>query len=596
MTRPESELSYPLMNAWGEPRRLGVELELAGLDLDQLLELIEASIGGKVKRYSDYEAEVIGTRLGTLRVEFDAAVFREHKVKQLVADLDPGLLDSLDRQALERTLAGMAQWVVPFELVFDPLPLSRISELEAIRQVLSEKALGTSSSMLYAFGLHLNMEPPNLEPETILSYLRAFLVLYEKLKHHHDINPARKLSGFIAPFPREYAMLILDTGYQPDLTQMIDDYLTLNPTRNRPLDLLPLWSFLDEPRVRARLPDEKIHPRPAFHYRLPDSRVDESDWSITREVEVWLRVETLANHPRLLAKRCRYELKRLRGPFWYWLRRAWRTKPLLSRRPLIAVTGPDRGGFVAWACTWLALRRVGARAIWLKPGDYGDDPYLPPFDGLILGGGADVDPGRYLPDFESLSAEERQEDAQEYPRKSWPRRLSRWVASGLYAARSFFSLTSYGVDYERGEFEETCLAKALREDLPVLGICRGAQFLNVTLGGDLYDDIKGFYSETGRVTTVLPTNLIEVDEASFLGHLLGRRSLRVNSLHHQAIRRLASGLRVCARDRAGMIQAVESMDHHLWLGVQWHPEYLITSKIQQKIFHHLVQEASARKL
>lgn len=587
---------YPLTKANGDPRQIGVELELAGLDLKDLSELLVDTVGGELERRSDYEAVLRGSSLGSIRIEFDAAMFRELKVRRFLKEWDPGWREAFDPASWERTLASLAQWLVPFELVFDPLPPARLPELEALRRALSGRALGTSSSPLYAFGLHLNVEPPDLEATTILRYIRAFLLLYEELKLRHDINPTRAWSGFIAPFPRDYVLLVLDARYAPNRDELIADYLTFNPTRNRPLDLLPLFCHLAPHRVRASLPEEKIHPRPAFHYRLPDCRVDESDWTITGEWEIWKRVERLAHDQANLAKRCRYELQRLRGPLWYWLRRLWRTKPILSRRPVIAVTGPDRGGLIAWICTWFALKRAGARAIWLRPETFRDDPSLPPFDGLILGGGADIDPGRYQPDFESLMADPVDEEPASSPEaRQRYRRWVRWIAAALYSLRRTFALTSRVVDVERGEFEQTCVEKAFRERLPILGICRGAQFLNVALGGDLHPEVATFYGEVDHPSTLLPLHPIDIDGGSHLQAILSRPSLRVNSLHHQAIGRLGQGLRVSARDRAGVVQAVESIEHPLWLGVQWHPEYLPLSRIQQRLFKNLVQQALAGK-
>ncbi len=592
--------AYPKTNEHGQPRRLGVELELAGLNLEELTSLLQETVGGRVEKRSDYEAVIHDTSLGKIRIEFDAIMFRELKVRRFLTDLDTGLPDTIDREAWERALAGMAQWLVPFELVFDPLPLSRLPELEALRKALANRALGTASSPQYAFGLHLNLEPPDLSATTILSYLRAFLILYEELKLRHDINPARAWSGFIAPFPRDYTLLVLHASYAPSLDKLIDDYLNFNPTRNRPLDLLPLFCYLDEARVRARLPEEKIHRRPAFHYRMPDSRVDETDWTITGEWKVWERVERLAFDQKALIRRSRYELKRKQGPFWYWLRRLWRTKPVLSRRPVIAVTGPDEGGLVAWICTWVALKRAGAHPIWLRPVKFYDDPYLPPFDGLVLGGGADIDPGSYRPELELLLAEGAQDEEisnvpADTPTQQRNRRLTRWIASLLFLLRRHFSLTSRVVDVERGEFEQLCLDKAFQERLPVLGICRGAQFLNVALGGDLCEEVQSFYGEVDHPSTLLPTHRIDLEEGTQLEGLFGQAALRVNSLHHQAIGRLGQGLRISARDRAGVIQAVESTEHSLWLGVQWHPEYLPLSRRQQKLFKNLVQQALAGK-
>jgi hypothetical protein len=93
---------------------------------------------------------------------------------------------------------------------------------------------------------------------------------------------------------------LAEADYRPFLAELIDDYLAANPTRNRDLDLLPLLLFLDEARVRAVLPNEKINGRPAFHYRLPDSRVSDPGWSIAPEWNRWVAVERLAADPERL--------------------------------------------------------------------------------------------------------------------------------------------------------------------------------------------------------------------------------------------------------------------------------------------------------
>lgn len=259
---------------------------------------------------------------------------------------------------------------------------------------------------------------------------------------------------------------------------------------------------------------------------------------------------------------------------------------------MIAVTGPDRGGTLAWLCTWLALRRAGAQPVRLTPSMFEDDPILPPFDGLVLGGGADIDPGRYLADDELLwhNPEHHEKSA-----TISQRRITRLVASALFYIRRWLSLSSVPVDLARDEFEQACLEKALREKLPVLGICRGAQFLNVSLGGDLHDDLREFYGEVGRVSTLLATHRVALVPGSALEQLLGRKELKVNGLNHQAIRRLGAGLRVCAYDTAGVVQAVESLEEPRLIGVQWHPEYLPSSRVQHRLFKNLVQDAMFAK-
>ena len=592
---PNKTLDPPLqLNKDGEKRRIGVELELSGLELDQITELVQETVGGRTVKTSPYEALVEETEIGNIRVEFDARVFREMKVRNFFTEVDEErFLSETDREQLENFLATLAGWLIPYEIVFPPIEPSQLPILEKLRARLGENAEGTGSSVVNAFGLHLNTEVPDTNVATILAFLRAFLVLYEELKQAHDIDPIRSLSGFISPFPKGYQALVLDESYRPTMATLIDDYLKTNATRNRPLDLLPLMLFVDPDRVRAKLPDEKISARPALHYRMPNSMIDDPGWSISREWAAWLKVEYLVSNPDELRRRCRYKRTQLQGRFIHWLRRLWRTKPVWTRKPLIAVTGPDHGGFPAWVCTALAIYRSGGYPIRLTPRMFRYDPSLPPFDGLVLGGGADIDPGRYSEEIQSFFIDDQEETES---KKSLPRRiLSKLVAPLLFVWRGLFSLTSSAVDKERDAFEQSCLEKALRESLPVLGICRGAQFLNTHLGGTLYDDLESFYGEEDKVSTVLPRSLVKLEQGSYLRFLFGSEKLRVNSLHNQAVKELGVGLRAVAHDLAGVVQAIELVERPGVLGVQWHPEYLPVSRSQQRLFHALVQEALSMK-
>lgn len=132
---------------------------------------------------------------------------------------------------------------------------------------------------------------------------------------------------------------------------------------------------------------------------------------------------------------------------------------------------------------------------------------------------------------------------------------------------------------ERDSFEMALLELALRRGIPIFGICRGLQLLNVALGGTLYQDIP---AQLGREALKhrqdtpkwQPTHEVEVDRNSRVGEVLGSASIKVNSYHHQAIKDLADGLSVSARSADGVIEAVEYRDlSKRWiLGVQWHAE------------------------
>ena len=104
-------------------------------------------------------------------------------------------------------------------------------------------------------------------------------------------------------YPEDYVAHVLAADYRPDLETLIDDFLEFTPTRNRPLDLLPLFAHIDEDRVMAApVEKELIKPRPAFHYRLPNCLVDEPDWSLAVPWNDWVEVERLAADAKALEK------------------------------------------------------------------------------------------------------------------------------------------------------------------------------------------------------------------------------------------------------------------------------------------------------
>lgn len=258
-----------------------------------------------------------------------------------------------------------------------------------------------------------------------------------------------------------------------------------------------------------------------------------------------------------------------------------------QRKPCVLVTGPDRGGYIAWFFTRLAVRRAGGRAIRARPARASR---MVPFDALIVGGGADVDPKLYGGvTMEALREATRLE-----------RRRSRWAVVfwglAIFFSRKLFSLGHRaGVDEGRDVMEKRLIGEALQKRIPILGICRGAQLMNVVTGGDLHQSINDFYVESPKVDTVFPRKPVFFEEESLLARILGGGGARVNSLHNQAVNRLGEDVRVVAREKNGIAQGIEVSGHPFALGIQWHPEYMPQSHRQQRLFRALIGAALEKR-
>ena len=218
-----------------------------------------------------------------------------------------------------------------------------------------------------------------------------------------------------------------------------------------------------------------------------------------------------------------------------------------SRRIVVGVTGNAKWWSPSWFCirlaVWLAggqARRISVRHHW--PIDQ--------IDALIVSGGDDIHP--------SLYGEE------EAPKAHY--------------------------DPDRDALEQAHIAWALKHGLPMLGICRGTQLINVSLGGSLHIDIRARRKLTSNRGTVLPRKTAALRASSCLAAVTCASRLRINSLHHQAIDELGQGVRIVARDLDGFVQGIEPDGACQWLGVQWHPEYLLYRPKHRRLFKWLVQQ------
>jgi hypothetical protein len=270
----------------GRARGIGVEIEYAGLTSEQSARALAEAFGGTVVQEDPHAFSLRGSDLGDVAIELDSRYLHPEK--------HPSLFGGVGAQVAS-WLGQATTYVIPCELVTGPMPVEKLHLIDQAVEVLRRAGgRGTQDGVLYAFGLHFNPEVPRPDAETVAATLKAFTLLNAWLRREVAPDATRNFLGFADPFPREYVHKIADPDYRPDLSTFIDDYLVANPTRNRDLDLLPLLTHLDEERVRAVLPNEKIGKRPTFHYRLPDARVSDPGWSIAPDWNRWVAVERLA--------------------------------------------------------------------------------------------------------------------------------------------------------------------------------------------------------------------------------------------------------------------------------------------------------------
>lgn len=158
-----------------------------------------------------------------------------------------------------------------------------------------------------------------------------------------------------------------------------------------------------------------------------------------------------------------------------------------------------------------------------------------------------------------------------------------------------------GVERDRDRIELHLLKRAVEDGKPFMGICRGLQLVNVGLGGSLYADITeqaagaikhDYYPDWKRDYLA---HSVEVQADSFLHSILGANTIKVNSLHHQAIRQVAPGLIPTAYAPDGIVEAVELQQHPFGLAVQWHPEWLTAHKQMRDLFSAFAEAASIQQ-
>lgn len=153
------------------------------------------------------------------------------------------------------------------------------------------------------------------------------------------------------------------------------------------------------------------------------------------------------------------------------------------------------------------------------------------------------------------------------------------------------------VSQERDSFELAAVKHAIKLKKPLFGVCRGAQLLNVALGGSLFQDIEKEHDTDLKHLQaehrVEATHPVEIVLHSRLHKIFGQEVVCTNSFHHQSVKELGADLIVSAISSDGVVEAIESTGDHFILGVQWHPEMMVGNPLMGKLFSAFIDEAGS---
>jgi len=273
------------LDADGEPRRTGVEIEFAGLTERQAADLVLAELGGRVQTAQAHGITLADTEIGEVEIVLDTALRKLGDNALLSAGLD--------------AIRGL----VPVEIVTEPLDLGQLARLDAFRDTLREAgAIGTEEGALLGFGVHLNVAvvAPG-DPFTGATIL-AYGLMEDWLRRRGPLDLTRRVMPFVDPWPRRFLDALVAAGPAAGFGEVRSLYARYCNSRNHALDLLPIYKHADPASFDRLFPGQtNTKGRPAFHFRLPDCRIDEPDWSLAGEWMRWWLVEALADRDDLLS-------------------------------------------------------------------------------------------------------------------------------------------------------------------------------------------------------------------------------------------------------------------------------------------------------
>jgi len=226
----------------------------------------------------------------------------------------------------------------------------------------------------------------------------------------------------------------------------------------------------------------------------------------------------------------------------------------MARKANIVITGSAKGSRSAWILSRALLRLYGVEAKFVQPHHWDKSIQM---DGLLITGGIDVDPLTF----------------------STKRHPSIEKTDPLRDAMELFYLK-----------------QAQKKKIPIMGICRGMQIINLFMGGTLHPHIPEMGLDFEHPRSLFPLNLLSIAPKTHLHKILRTDNLKANALHHQTIDKLGKDLRVAAKDTNTLVQAIESREENFILGLQWHPEFMPYHWSTHRIFKAFCKEVKTSSL
>lgn len=234
------------------------------------------------------------------------------------------------------------------------------------------------------------------------------------------------------------------------------------------------------------------------------------------------------------------------------------------KKPRIAITcGPNIDKLPPYLN---ALAAAGAEGVVFQVGSCTADEILNAVSGILLPGGGDIDP--------ALCA-------------------------------TYHHSKVYGIDHDRDVLEKELVLKAHAQNIPLFGVCRGEQVMAWAMGGTVYQDIDDEMPPGGapkhhkhfpNQESFHLAHTVTLTPDSHLAQILGEQQVEVNSIHHQAVKSVANPLQVVGTAPDGLIEAIEDPKHPWFIGVQWHPEWILEKGPWKKLFGDFVTACSKRSV